>query len=332
MKLILRLFLAIAFMVVWSTSIAGATGWNPFAIGGVSTVLSLLTPSQTGMAFMGLNKEIWLPEIMEGFYADDLFLTEARDMTAFVDSNKIHLAEAGISPTTLVNNSTYPIGVAQRGDTPLELTLDTFDTENTLIRNIETAELSYDKRASVMYGHKQSLKMTFMEKAIHAYAPGSDGTYTPVLETAQSGKITFSDILDLAERFDDAEVDEAGRILVLSVKHKADLRKENLTLYKDFLKSKELFGFKVYSLANKRMPKYNNTNGNKVVWGAAPAGTDAICSVAFHKDEVMRADGDLDMFSKEKDPEQRGDIIGFQKRGIALPIRGKAIGAIYTKA
>ena len=44
----------------------------------------------------------------------------------------------------------------------------------------------------------------------------------------------------------------------------------------------------------------------------------------------MRAMGTVDMFAKEKDPEIRGDIIGFQMRALALPIRNKAIGAIYT--
>ena len=159
-----------------------------------------------------------------------------------------------------------------------------------------------------------------MEKAIHAYAPNSDASFTPVVESAESGKITFADILTLAEKFDNAEIDATGRILVLSVKHLSDLRKESLTQYKEFMKDKELFGFKVYSLADKRMPKYNSTTGVKVGYGVAAAGTDAICSVAFHKDEVM------------KDPEQRADILGFQKRGIAIPIRGKGVGAIYTKA
>lgn len=332
MKYILKLILGVAFVSIWSTSIGQVTGWDSTAVGAVSVGLSFLTPSGIGFAFAGLNKEIWLPEIMEGFYAGDMFLSEARDMTAFVDNNKIHLAEAGVNPTVLVNNITYPIPVSQRADGNLEMSLDTYDTENTMIRNIETAELAYDKRASIIYGHKQALKMQFMQKAIHAYAPNSDASFTPVIESAQSGKITFEDILTLAESFDNAEIDSTGRILVLSVKHLSDLRKESLTQFKEFMKDKDLFGFKVYSLADKRMPKYNNTNGSKVGYGVASAGTDAICSVAFHKDEVMKADGDLDMFAKEKDPEQRADILGFQKRGIAIPIRGKGVGAIYTKA
>ncbi len=330
MKKILSIIMALMAVAIFTTGVSAATGWNPILVGTGATALSFISLGQTGLAFAGLNKEIWLPEVKEGFYADDMFLSEARDMTAFVDNNKIHLAEAGVNPNVLVNNTTYPIPVSQRGDTPLEISLDTYDTENTLIRNIEVAELSYDKRASVIYGHRQALKMQFMEKAIHAYAPQSDSQFTPVVATANAGKLSFADVLTLAERFDNAEIDATGRILVLSVKHLSDLRKESIIQYKEFLKDKELFGFKVYTLADSRMPKYNGTTGVKVAYGTAPAATDAICSVAFHKDEVMKADGDLEMFAKEKDPEQRADMLGFQKRGVAMPIRGKGIGAIYT--
>ena len=259
----------------------------------------------------GLNKEIWLAEIIEDFFADDMFLTEARDMSAFVDNDKINLAEAGVNPNVLINNTTYPIPVAERGDIPISLELDTYDTENTLIRNIETAELSYDKRSSVLYGHRQALRMKFMEKAIHAFAPAADGVYTPVIETTGNDdgtgikEIAFEDILDLENRFDEAEISSEGRVLVLSTKHKSQLKKQDLKLYKDvFDKSASFGGFKIYSLAKQRMPKFHKGTGVKIAFGAATSTNDTICSVAFHKDEVMRCSGTLDMFADLKKPKR----------------------------
>ena len=287
----------------------------------------------------GLNKEIWLPEIKEDFYADDMFLSEARDMSAFVQNDKINLAEAGVNPNVLINNTTYPVPVAQRGDTPLSLELDTYDTENTLVRNSEQAELSYDKRTSILFGHRQALRMKFMEKAIHAYAPASDGEFTPVIAASggddSSGvkELTFEDILDLENRFDEAELPSEGRVLVLSTRHKSQLKKQDLKLYKAiFNVGADFGGFKIYSLARKRMPLFNRTNGSKVAFGAASSATDTIGSIAFHKDEVMRSQGTLDMFADLKNPKERGDILGFQMRGLALPIRGKGVGAIYSPA
>ena len=45
----------------------------------------------------------------------------------------------------------------------------------------------------------------------------------------------------------------------------------------------------------------------------------------------MKADGDIYMYARVDDPEERATIVGFDKRFIALPIRGKGIGAIVSE-
>lgn len=287
----------------------------------------------------GLNKEIWLPDLMEGFYADDMFVSQLRDMSAFVDNDTINLAEAGVNPDVLINNTVYPVPYANRADVPLALPLDTYDTENTLIQSIEIAELAYDKRSSIVYGHKQALRMTFMQKAAHAIAPAANTTFTPILtttgtaNTAGNKKITFSDIMRLQLAFNQAEIPSEGRVIVLSATHMYELMEENLPLYNQVSLSGMLYGFKVYSLADSRLPRYNKTTGAKIAYGAvATPATDVFATIAFHKDEVMRAQGTQDMFAREKDPELRGDMVGFQMRGVALPIRNKGIAAIRAVA
>ena len=64
----------------------------------------------------------------------------------------------------------------------------------------------------------------------------------------------------------------------------------------------------------------------KKEFGAVAQGTDTYCSFAFSSDEVMKADGQVQMYITEKDPKQRATIIGFDKRFVALPIRNKGIG------
>ena len=160
-------------------TIAGAPA---LASGGIAVVVSFLMPKgETGVAYAGLNKEIWLPDLLEDFYGDDMFLNEMRDMSAFVENNTINLAEAGSNPDVLINNVVYPIPYAGRTDSAIAISLDTFDTENSLIQNIEIAELAYDKRASILYGHKQSLRMTFLERAAHNVAPAVDSTFAPLI-------------------------------------------------------------------------------------------------------------------------------------------------------
>lgn len=334
MKRFINGIYAVLAITIFTVAVSATTGVNPLLVGGAVTLVTFVPFGAIGALYEGLNKEIWLPEIMENFYGDDMFLSEARNMDAFVENNKINLAEAGVNPDVLIN---YPgdVATAERADGAIEISLDTFDTENTLLKNAELVELSYDKRGSVMYGHRQALRMVNMQKAAYAYAPSVDGVYTPLI--AATGDvvdgvraITFDDIIELASRFDDAEIPSEGRILVLSTKHKAQLRKADAKLAKDVFKEGEYEGFKIYTLAQKRMPRYNKDTGDKVAYGAAPAATDTYCSFAFHKDEVMRSKGDADMFVTLKDPVKRGDIIGFQLRFVAISIRGKGIGAIYS--
>jgi len=301
-----------------------------------AVAVTATTVLATGGINAGLNKEIWLPDLLEDFYADDMFIKEMRDMSAFVENDTINLAEAGVNPNVLINNTTYPITISQRTDSPIAIPLDTFDTENTLVRNIEIAELAYDKRSSVMYGHKQALRMTFMQKSAHAVAPSADSTDTPVIQTtgADNGqglkRLKYADILKLKKRFDNAEIPGEGRILVLSAQHQEDLEIEDAERYNKLMEKGTLAGFKLYFLAEKRLPRYNKTTGAKVAYGASSLATDSYASIAFHKDEMMKAQGNTDMFLREKDPEARGDVLGFQMRGISLPIRDKGVASIYS--
>lgn len=338
MKFVINFLFALAAVTLFSTAVGQSIDVDPAIVGAVTVTATLFTPQVSGALFAGLNKEIWLPEIMEDFYADDSFLKESRDFTPFVENDKLNLAEAGGNPAVILNNNVYPVPSAERNDTPIAIELEYYDTENTIIRNAELAELSYDKRQSVTYGHKQALKMFFMQRAAFNWSASSNSANTPVLSASggadENGfeKLTFEDILKLEEAFDEAEVPAEGRVLLLNTLHKRQLREQDLSLFKNIFNKGEGFGgFKFYTLSKKRMPVFNKTTGAKVAFGAAAApATDTHCSIAWQKDEVCRADGTLDMFADLKNPEARGDIIGFQKRGIALNIRAKGIGAIYS--
>ncbi len=333
MKTLIKVVTGLFAVMLLAVAVGMVTGFSPLAVFGGILFLSLFNKRQSGVLLAGVNKEIWLPEILENFFPDSAFLSNARNFDAFVENDKINLAEAGVSPDVLINNTTYPVPVEERADTPIAIELDYYDTKNTVIRNAAKVELSYDKLQSVIYGHKQSLQTKFAEKAIHAYAPDSDGIFTPVLPTTGDAnpdttkKISFEDILKLFKRFN--EVDLPGnRVLVLHPQHEAELMSEDLKLYKEVMNTQNLFGFKVFRFS--KMPVFDKTTGHKKPFGSASGSNDTIASVAYVETEVMRALGSMDMFFKEKDPEARGDIIGFQMRGIALPIRGKGIAAIYT--
>jgi hypothetical protein len=94
-------------------------------------------------------------------------------------------------------------------------------------------------------------------------------------------------------------------------------------------KPKRFAGFNV--LQTSATPFYNATSLEKIAFTKTPGDTDVFCSFAFQKEEVMKADGTVHMYAKYDDPEERGTIVGFDKRFIAVPIRNKGIGAIVSK-
>lgn len=287
---------------------------------------------------MALNKQVWLNQIKEGFYPDGSFLKYTLDESESVNANRIHIASAGIDPNVIINNITYPIAVVGRVDDDCEIPLDTFSTENTIVRRPEAIEYSYNKVESVVRQHRKTLLKACETKAAHAIAPMQNTTNTPVILTTGEtvhgrARLTFDDILRLKERFDAIDAPNEGRILVLHPSHVSDLIREDVTLFKDLTnivdgEPKQFAGFKVLSFS--RMPTYQKLLGEykKVGYGEEP--TEFFCSFAYVKDEVLKADGEIHMYITEDDPKERATIVGFDKRFICMPIRNIAVGAIVS--
>lgn len=289
---------------------------------------------------MALNKEVWVSQILEGFYPDGSFLKKVVDYSQFVENNRLHIASAGIDPQVLINNTTYPINVVGRDDNDNAISLDKFETENTLIRRPEAIEYSYDKLESVIRQHRATLCKSVAMKAAHAFAPDNDTTDTPIVTTTGDvingrTRLKLVDILTLKERFDDAEIPLEDRYIILHPKHVSDLLLEDTKLFKDITNIKEgepfkFAGFGFYSFSQMPMYRLADNVYNKVPFAAVKEANDVFASVAFYAKEVMKADGDIYMYSTEDDPKERATIVGFDKRFVALPMRNKGIGAIIS--
>jgi hypothetical protein len=285
-----------------------------------------------------LEKEVWVNQIKENFYPDSSFLKYGKDFSGFVDNNAINMAEAGVDPVVMINNITYPIDVVQRMDTHIRIELDKFETVNTKIRRPEVIQYAYSQLESVLMGHRNQLIAKTAEKAAHAYAPDADSAYTPVISTTgvvtgTRKTLTFDDVLNLKERFDNMEIPVEERYLVLHPSHVTDLIRLDIKGFKDITdivngKPKRFAGFGILQFS--RMPLYSLDTMEKLPWGAVGSLDYGFSSFAFQAGEVMKADGDIFMYSTENDPKERATIVGFDKRFIAVPIRNKGIGAIVS--
>lgn len=295
-----------------------------------------------GILMAGVNKEIWIDKLKEKFYSKYPWLDAVDDWSEWVENNTINFAEIGANPVILKNNVTWPIVAAQRTDTALTIVLDTYDSTTTRVRNVEEIESSYNKLESAVKQHRQSLMQEISTECLWNYAPatavlgavavtGANRAAVIGSQSTVAATLQLDDIAALQERWDALEFPQDGRVLVLSPYHRRDLMKQDTTLFKQFTDLKAgqalpLFGIDVYTVGN--TPLYTKTTLAKKTYGAAPDNTnDCVASVAFVQGEVMKAEGTMEMFFREKpnNPEQRSDEVGFQMRFKGVPQRTTAM-------
>lgn len=276
-------------------------------------------------------KEIFAPIILLLFYPDGAWLNELTSMDHMVDANTINLAECGADPDVVENNNVWPLTPAQRDDENILIPLATFDTKPTHVTNVEELETAYNKQESVAKQHVKTLQKKASMSAAYNIAPASHTTDTPVLKTTGADRgdgtkaLTFKDITELSLAFNEGDLPQEGRVLLLCPKHQADLKNENMKQYKEMLLDGKLDGFKVYMYTGN--PKYDAAAGTKMPYGSA-VGADA--SVAFVNSEVMRAMGAIEGEPERRWADYRGWLIGFQMRFVAMPFRKYGTGAIYS--
>ena len=280
------------------------------------------------VAFDGLAVEAWVPLVMEDFYPSNSFLTAAQDMSSLVDNDKINFAEAGADPAVLKNNTVYPINAAVAADTPLSVELDTYDTESTIVRNAIAIELAYDQRLLYANKHKKALLKKLSQDAAYAYAPAAADATNKVISLADADSM-IDGIIDLQAFYNGVDDDGTNRNLVLCPAHMAKIAKEDKVLYKAIMAEPGtvLYGFKIWAYSQN--PVYITATGAKAAQGVAySAATHKLASIAFLGNEVMKAQGTLELFSQLKDPDIKGDKFNFQMRALASSLRSKYSGAI----
>lgn len=279
----------------------------------------------------GVFKEIFTSIILALFYPDSSWLNELTDMDHMVEYNTINLAECGADPDVVEDNSTWPLTPTQRKDGAITIPLATFDTKPTHITNVDEMETNYNKAESVSKQHANSLRKKASTSAAYNLSPQKHDVSTPVLKTTGANRgngqkaLTYKDITELSLAFDNGDLPQEGRVLLLCPQHKADLKNEDMKQYKAMMADGIIDGFKIYTFTGN--PKYDAATGEKMPYGSA---TGAVCSVAFVGSEGMRAMGDIEGEPEKRWADYRGWLLGFQMRFVAIPFRKFGYGVVYS--
>lgn len=345
MKSLMKFMTGMLFNVVMGVVLASFIGVDAAygAASGVVLPMALGCFMPGGALMECIYTEVWTGELVKKLNAglQATFLNGIPDYSTNVNNEVIHLVDVGGDPDVLVNNTTYPIPIQDLEDGDIAIGLDKFQTKATRVTDDELYAISYDKFGSVVERHRDSIVTVKYKKFAHALAPYSHTAKTPIIQTsggkdAVSGrnKLTPKDIIALKRAFDNMEVPEDGRVLVLCPDHVNDLLELDQSFkdkYYNYTSGKlmNMYGFEVYTFVN---APYFNKNGVKLAYNAVPTATDHKGSFAFYRPRTFRAQGSTKMYYSEAatNPLTQENLVNFRNYDIVLPKKMEAIGAIYS--
>ena len=345
MKTAIKFICGTLFNVVMGVVLASFLGVNSAYGACAGVVVPMLAGCfmPGGSLMEGVFTEVWTGELVKKLNAgmNATFLQGIPDYSANVNNEVIHLVDVGGDPDVLVNNTTYPIPIQDLTDGDIAIGLDKFQTKATRVTDDELYAISYDKFGSVVERHREAIVTVKYKKFAHALAPYSHTDKTPIIQTsgetdtaAGRKKITPKDIIALKRAFDNMEVPEDGRVLVLCPDHVNDLLEQDQSFKEQFYnytsgKLMNMYGFEVYTFVN---APYFNKSGVKLAYNATPTSTDHKGSFAFYRPRMFRAQGTTKMYYSEAatNPQTQENLVNFRNYDIVLPKKMEAIGAIYS--
>lgn len=336
---------ALLFNVIVSGAIAAVTGFNPVAVFGVSGALSAFSKPMQGVLPMAVEKEIWMNTIIEGLFADNTFLSKAFDADEFVNQGKtVHIPNAGAPSKVVKNRNTFPAEVKSRTDIDLTFDLDNYSTDPIKINLAETVELSYNKRESVLRQDKAKLHEEVSEGILFSWF---GGVGAKILKTEGAAVVAHTDgatgnrnaftkatVKAAMTQFNRDNVPAQDRYMLIDADMYDQLigsltDKESTAFHAaaDIKKGivGNLFSFNI--MMRSRVGRFTGTGTNKA-WGTAGAATDNAAGLAWHRNSICRAKGEVIMRDQENSPTYYGDIYAFEVRAGGRAMRNDVKGLL----
>lgn len=294
---------------------------------------------------MALNKQIWISDIQENFYPDDSFASKSVDDSAWVNNKTVHIPNAGAPSGVKKNRQTLPAEVSRRTDNDLQYDIDEFTSNPVHIPNVDTVELSYDKRQSVLNNDRQELQRVVHENLLVKWWNGvifvttgeARNAHTSETATGSRKKITKDDVHRLEVKFNMDNVAKEGRYLLLDSIMYADLL--------DSLTEKELLSFQQradvargvmgqlysFNVMERSQVLRTKADGKSILeWSDQAEAGECAAGLAWQERCVSRANGEIKMFDDTDNPTYYGDIYSFLMRAGGAPRRydKKGVAAI----
>ena len=291
---------------------------------------------------MALNRQIWINDIIEGFWPDNSFISRSVDHSSYVNNHTVHIPQAGSAPQVTKNRSQFPATIGTRADSELTYDLDIYDVPPLRVQHLADVELSYDKRQSMLKQSKETLQnyvhMDILKKwvptGVTTVATSGDAAPTHVhsTSTGNRNKMTRAEVEKVKMIFDGGNVPALGRCMLLdAVMYNQLVNSLTSAEVVSFLAGADpikgvmgtFLGFEFMM----RSSVLEAAAGGGLKTGAAAA-TDCAAGLAWQKDCVSRALGQVEAYEDTKNPSYYGDIFSFAVRAGGSSIRSDKKGVV----
>ena len=282
---------------------------------------------------MALNISIWQTTLVENFYPDNSFASKSVDDSTFVHAHKVIIPNAGAPSKVQKNRTVKPASVNQRTDNDLEYEIDELTTDPIYIPNIDTVELSYDKRTSIISNDRAQLQDEAHLNLLERWGKGvpasnvllTTGTternaHTSDTATGKRKRITKNDLLAIMTRMDADNVPEEGRYLLLDAYMYADLladlSESDKWMFQNSANMQTGVLGNLYGLNIMKRSKVLRVKTDKTLlpWDEDAVAGEMAAALAWHEKSVSRAMGEVKMFDSTNNPMYYGDIYSFLLR------------------
>lgn len=296
-----------------------------------------------------LLRTVFGTQIQDNIFPANEFYVESLDDSGWVrDGKTVVLPQAGGVQTVIKNPTEFPLKTARRVDDALTYTLDKFALEPIHLEDesLDNLLVSYDKRASILMEQQLNLDNRIAENFIDAWAggiasankvrtSGADGDSLAPGATGTRKKVVKLDFLKLATMLDKQDVpDDGNRFALISpelhqelldIDNFVDYQRRGLTdlLGKGFIG--ELCGIKI----KKRSKGAVFTSGAAYkTYGTAAAAGDNLSIIAWHKNFVRRAKGEVIVYVNTAQAAYLGSLMNAAVRAGGSLARTDAKGIV----
>ena len=336
MKKIANFFIALVGILLVLAPVSGAIANTLEVSAGTATVLGIGTigvlsllsaPSAIpGIHMNGVSVEIWVNYIIDRLWKDNSWLKKAFSDDDKVLAGKIvHIPQPGAKPSVVKNRNQYPAAAVRRTDTDVVYALDEYTTDPTHIVDADKVELSYDKIDSEYGDHAGTIVETAADDMINKWLKDipeaniirTSGVAVPAtLDNATGNRKSFTeaDLRRVKLAMNKQKVPKTERYVLLTEDMEDQLQASlSVTQNRDYSKALDpvngvvgrLHGFDIYTRASVAAA---TAAGVIKALGSANDATDHEVSLAWQKNSVARALGEVKFFENPDRAEYYGDV------------------------